>query len=882
MSAEPHRTVYRDHYRVPPFLVDAVRLQFDLEPTRTRVGSRLHVRRNPAAEEPALEWHLDGEALELLAVRLDGQPLSAPQMELVEGGLLLRGLPERFELEIDTRINPTDNTELSGLYLSNGVYCTQCEAQGFRRITYFPDRPDVLSTYDVIIRASREHGPVLLSNGNPVSERDIDARRIEAVWHDPHPKPSYLFALVAGDLACRRDTFTTAEGREVALAIYTQPEQVPRTEHAMRSLIASMQWDEKRFGLSYDLDVFNVVAVDDFNMGAMENKGLNVFNTKYVLADADTATDSDYLGVEAVIAHEYFHNWTGNRITCRDWFQLSLKEGLTVFRDQEFSGDLNVRALKRIEDVRLLRARQFPEDAGPMAHPIRPESYVEINNFYTLTVYEKGAEVVRMLHTLLGEAGFRRGMDLYVSRHDGTAATCDDFRLAMAEANGVDLDAFEHWYSYAGTPVVDVAENYDAASQTYTLTLRQSLPDQATAPPLVIPVRMGLVLANGEHVDLQITGEHGAPRERVLMLSEREQDFVFEQVPERPVASLLRGFSAPVHLSKTPKTSDNMVLLRHDSDPFNRWQAAQDLLSEVIVANAQRQLQGLAMSCPEPLVSAIGAVLQDSEIAPGLRAEALTLPGIETVSALDDVIELDALDQSTVYLERTLGEALADALDALRTLNQSKPFSLDPEAMGARRLHALCTRWRFAADPLQCAERVASDYRQATNMTDRLNALSVLVHARDTRVDALRTALLAEYEAQFLGDKLAMDKWFALQASSPRKSVCDDIGRLRARADFDIRNPNRARALIGAFAFNNPVQFHATDGKGYQLLADFIAEYDAINPQISARLLGALSGWRRHTSTRQDHAKAALERLLAVEGLSRDCWEIASKALTKN
>ncbi|MEM6985126.1 MAG: aminopeptidase N [Pseudomonadota bacterium] len=762
------------------------------------------------------------------------------------------------------------------------MFCTQCEAEGFRRITYFPDRPDVLALYRVVIRADKSQCPVLLSNGNPVSTRDIDLRRIEAVWHDPHPKPSYLFALVAGDLACVSDQHTTPDGREIALNIYTVAEHVDRTEHAMASLKHAMHWDETRFGLSYDLDVFNVVAVDDFNMGAMENKGLNVFNTKYVLTDPNTATDSDYLGVESVVAHEYFHNWTGNRVTCRDWFQLSLKEGLTVFRDQEFSSDRHVRALKRIEDVRLLKSRQFPEDAGPMAHPIRPESYVEINNFYTLTVYEKGAEVVRLYQALLGESGFKRGMDLYIERHDGDAATCDDFRSAMADANGVDLSQFERWYKQAGTPVVRVESQYDSVGQCFTLTLTQSTPDtpgQADKPPLVIPIRMGLMDADGRALALRLRGETQASPERVLVLSDATEQFEFVDVPSEPVVSMLRGFSAPVNLDHEVPSAHRIVQLCHDSDEFNRWQVAQDLLAESICVNAERALQGRALSVPADLSSAFREVLGQTSLAAGLRAAMLTLPGIESAAARLDTFDIDAFDSSAVFLKQALASSLRDELD--RVLSQPLPetYAVEPDQVGARSLRALALDWLCAVDSTRAIEQIEQQYHQANNMTDRLAALRIVVHSTDATCEAMRQALLEDFERRFEGDKLVIDKWYALQASSPRESVLEEIRALQQRADFDIRNPNRARALYSAFAFNNPVRFHAADGSGYRALCEFVAEYDHINPQTSARLAGAMASWRRHTASRQAHAKSALTALLQRHKLSRDVWEIVTKTL---
>ncbi|MEM9601514.1 MAG: aminopeptidase N [Pseudomonadota bacterium] len=878
-SAAAHRTVHRLDYQPPPFWLDAVWLQFDLDDASTRLRSRLTVRRNPDVANPEGLWTLDGEALTLLGVRIDGQPLARAAYEVDEHGLTLRGLPEHFELEVDTRIAPADNTALSGLYVSNGVYCTQCEAEGFRRITYFPDRPDVLAPYRVVLRADRARCPVLLSNGNPVSTRAIDPRRVEAVWDDPHPKPAYLFALVAGDLACRSDAFTTSAGREVSLNIFTTDAYIDRTAHAMASLKRAMAWDEQRYGLAYDLDVFNIVAVDDFNMGAMENKGLNIFNTKYVLTDAETATDTDFLGVESVVAHEYFHNWTGNRVTCRDWFQLSLKEGLTVYRDQEFSSDLHVRALKRIEDVRLLKARQFPEDAGPMAHPIRPESYVEINNFYTLTVYEKGAEVVRLYDTLLGEDGFRRGMDLYIERHDGSAATCDDFRRAMADANGVDFTQFERWYAQAGTPELRVDSHHDAELQRFTLTFSQRIPGQAEAGPLVIPVRLGLLGRDGGAIPLRLASDAEAPLERVLVVDSRVAQFVFEGVASPPVVSLLRGFSAPVTLVHTVSDADNLVLLQHDSDLFNRWQAAQDMLGSRVRALADAAEPDATAELSEAVVDGLATVLRDGSLPPGVRAEALTLPDVNTVTAQLDTVDIDAVDRGLTVLKRSLAERLAPHLRAVVEAPRSAQFSLTPDAVGERALRALCLDWLSCSDPSWAHPVLADQYHSAGNMTDRLAALRIVTHATDPGYEALRAELLGDYEQRYTGDKLVMDKWFALQATSPRGAVVEDIRRLRQRADFDVLNPNRARALFGVFAFNNPVRFHAADGSGYRLLGDFLADYDAINPQTAARLASALAQWRRHTPARQAHARATLSALRDREGLSRDTWEIVSKAL---
>jgi aminopeptidase N len=851
--------VLRSAYLPYAFRVEEVDLRFELDSKATLVRSRLVLKRDPA--QPDAPLVLDGEALELVSLRLNGEALGENRFRrLPSGGLEIDGVPEAAVLEVETRIDPAANSELSGLYTSGGAFFTQCEAEGFRRITFFPDRPDVMTRYTTTIVADREAVPVLLGNGNPTAS-GVEGGRHWATWTDPHPKPSYLFALVAGDLVPVRDSFTTRSGRRVDLAIWVRRGHEDACGHAMDSLKRSMTWDEEVYGLEYDLDVFNIAAVSDFNMGAMENKGLNVFNTKYVLARPETATDADYQGIEAVIAHEYFHNWTGNRVTCRDWFQLSLKEGLTVFRDQQFSADMGSPAVKRLGDVRGLRAAQFREDAGPLAHPVRPESYIAIDNFYTATIYNKGAEVVRMLHRLAGVEGFRRGMDLYIARHDNQAVTIEDFVSAIGDGARLDLSPFMAWYDQAGTPELSFSETFDAAARRYVLTLRQETkptPGQPTKKPLPIPVAMGLLGPDGAEV-----------AERLLLLDEASQDFVFEDVGARPVPSLLRGFSAPVKLVGMDRARLRF-LAAHDTDPFVRWDSLQGYATELMLERIADGGRGV----DEGLLAAFAATLDGAEADPAFAAACLALPAEATVADRMAVVDVEAIHAVRQDLRRALGVALAGRLRATYdALADAGPYSIDGRAIGRRSLRNACLAYLAAAG----AEGVAlaqAQYRAAGNMTDQLAALDVLA-ASD---GVAREDALADFHARWRHEELVLDKWFMLQALSPRADTLARVEALAKHPDFDLRNPNRARSLLAVFPANQ-VRFHDAAGGGYRFLADAVIALDPANSQTAARLVAPLGQWRRQDPGRQALMRAALRRILDLPGLSRGTFEQASRAL---
>ena len=876
-SQSSPETIYLNNYAPSNYLIDKVELRFELGEDKSLCHSLLALRKNPLAQGRSLR--LDGHSFQMLSIVLDGVALSSTQYQVDEAGLEFDALPDTCVLEITTELEPESNTALEGLYKSSGNFCTQCEAEGFRRITYFLDRPDVLSRYRVEIIADKTKYPVLLSNGNPVSSKDLADGKHVAIWEDPHPKPCYLFALVAGDLACISDHYKTAEGRDVALNIYTEAHNIERCDHAMVSLKHSMQWDEDVYGLSYDLDVFNIVAVDDFNMGAMENKGLNVFNSKYVLADQETATDADFQNIEAIIAHEYFHNWSGNRVTCRDWFQLSLKEGLTVFRDQEFSADRNSRAVKRIEDVRLLRARQFPEDAGPMAHPVRPESYIEINNFYTVTIYEKGAELIRMMHTLLGPEKYRAGLDLYFERHDGQAVTCEDFVKALEDASGVDLKQFRRWYSQYGTPSLFVSSHYDQTSQQLRLTFEQKLTKTTAQPdpqPMHIPVQLGLLRHDGSPQTLNLSDQSVSNvTQCVLDIKESQQTFIFDGVDQPVMPSLLRGFSAPVRLSYDYSDSDLGFLIRHDSDSYNRWEASQQLISRVVRRNAEALRNDEKLDFPETLMDGMRELLVDQSQDPALRAEALDIPSEESVAEGEEIIQIDSLSDARQWMVEQCGQTFEQELLSCYDAQKVTDFAVDASAIGARRLKNLCLSWLVASNPERHAALATEQFENANNMTDSLAALRCLV---DTKLAARDTAL-ADFYARWKDEKLVMDKWFTLQAASQRDDVLSSVKALHEHALFTIENPNRVRSVAGAFCGLNSVHFHAADGSGYRYLADFLLQYDSVNPQVAARLCTALSRWARFDKSRQEHTKDALRQILGKEGLSRDTYEIASKAL---
>ena len=868
-------TTLLSDYRPPAFLISSVDLTFDLDPATTRVLSRLALHRNPkAGATEALR--LNGEALTLVRLALDGAPLSPDAYHIDRGILTIAALPDACMLEIETKIAPAENTELSGLYVSGGNYFTQCEAEGFRRITYFPDRPDVMARYTVTITAAKAAVPVMLSNGNPGPIQDLGDGRHRVTWTDPHPKPCYLFALVAGDLISVKDAFTTRSGRHVDLGIYVRRGDEDKCAHAMRSLQTSMRWDEDVFGLEYDLDVFNIAAVSDFNMGAMENKGLNVFNTKYVLAKPDTATDSDYQGIEAVIAHEYFHNWTGNRVTCRDWFQLSLKEGLTVYRDQEFSADQGSRAVKRIGDVRGLRVGQFREDGGPMAHPVQPKSYLAIDNFYTSTVYSKGAEVIRMMATIIGREKFRQGMDLYFQRHDNSAVTIEDFVSAMADASGVNLDKFRTWYDQAGTPEVSVEDAYDAGAKQYRLTIRQSTkptPGQPDKQPVVIPVAMGLLDGNGQELDTKLAGE-SAPRSgtRVLLADKAETTFTFEDVASSPIPSLLRGFSAPVKLSGiSPERS--RFLAAHDTDPFVRWDSGQQYATRVLLDLIPIWNRAEALTIDPGLIDAFSETLSQADKDPAFVAEALYLPGEAFLADQMDIADVDAIHAVRDAARAAIAEALRDRLSATyERYTGAGPYSIDGAAIGKRSLRNACLSYLCAGGDPTLAKR---QFDTATNMTDSLAALGVLASIDCPE----RDAALAAFHARWRDDPLVLDKWFSIQAMSLLPDTLTRVRELSAHPDFDLRNPNRIRALVGAFASANQVRFHDAKGGGYRFLSDIVLRLDPANPQVAARIVGPLGLWQRFDTGRQVLMKTELARILALPGLSKNTYEVASKSL---
>ncbi|WP_075793139.1 aminopeptidase N [Massilia putida] len=884
MRTDTPQTIYRKDYTAPSYLVDTVELGFDLDPARTVVANRMTVRRNPASAQREIELY--GEDIELVALRLNGRTLVEGDYA-VEGNLLrIPNAPEEATLEIETVCIPESNTTLSGLYTSNGSFYTQCEAEGFRRITYFPDRPDVMARYTVMLRADKDKYPVLLSNGNLVEEGDLPDGRHYALWEDPFKKPSYLFALVAARLVCQEEDFELADGRTALLQVWVEEGNLDKTDYAMQSLKHSIRWDEERWNLELDLDRFMIVAVGDFNMGAMENKGLNIFNTKFVLANPRVATDVDFQGIEAVVGHEYFHNWTGNRVTCRDWFQLSLKEGLTVFRDQEFSADMigtnTGRAVTRIDQVRTLRQAQFPEDAGPMAHPVRPDSFVEINNFYTVTVYEKGAEVVRMYQTLLGREGFRKGMDLYFERHDGQAVTCDDFRMAMADANGRDLTLFERWYSQAGTPVVQAETRYDDQAQTYTLRLIQSCPPTPGQPeklPFHIPVAVGLLGRDGRDLPLTVDGkDHGTTA--VLELTDADQTFVFTGVLEQPTPSILRDFSAPVILKYGYNDAELVHLFSHDSDPVNRWEAGQRLaMSRLLKLTGQVAADpanaGAKLDLDDVFVDAMRKILADDTLDPAFREQALLLPSETMIADQLDVVDPLAIHLARQFVRANIGTRLRAELRAQYDANQTPgEYSPDAGSIGKRALKNLALAYLCAApddDSLALAQR---QFDGATNMTDRVAALSALVHAR---APAAADALQRFYD-EFQGEALVVDKWFAMQASAPTTDV-NRVRDLMTHKAFTLRNPNRARSLVSTFCAGNPVGFHAPDGSGYAFWAEQVIALDALNPQVASRLARAMDRWRRYTPDLQAHMKRALQQVAGQAKLSNDVREVVSKAL---
>ncbi|EAS48580.1 aminopeptidase N protein [Aurantimonas manganoxydans SI85-9A1] len=880
LRIEDGQTIRLEDYRPTDFILHCVDMTVRLFEGRAEIDTRLVLeRREGVAEDAPLV--LDGDELTLTGLALDGAVLEADAYTATPDRLTIRQAParDRFLLDIATRTVPEENTKLMGLYRSNGIWCTQCEAEGFRRITYFLDRPDVLAPYRVRIEADRTAAPVLLSNGNPTESGDLGDGRHYAVWDDPFNKPAYLFALVAGDLDSIREPFTTASGKPVELAVYTEKGRAGQAGYAMDALKRSMVWDERRFGREYDLDVFNIVAIADFNMGAMENKGLNVFNHKYVLLDPQTATDADYAGVETVIAHEYFHNWTGNRITCRDWFQLCLKEGLTVYRDQEFSADERSATVQRIGAVRRLKAHQFPEDQGPLQHPVRPTEYKEINNFYTATIYDKGAEIVRMLATILGEDGFRKGMDLYFERHDGDAATIEDYLACFEAATGVDLSHLAVWYNQAGTPTLSVHEDYDAGTDRLTVTLRQSLEPGAAGTrtdPVHIPIRFGLVGSNGQDKDAVPTQGPDVEGD-VIHLTEAETTLVFENLGERPYLSILRDFSAPVNLDFAQSEADRLALARLDPNLFNRWSVLNDLIGEAMVRACRAGGKETASPLPAEIVDAVLATAADPALEPAFRAQALALPAEPDVARMlgrdvDPQIVHDVVDAARRAIS-TAGVQVFERLAAEMATVQA--FSPDAESAGRRALANAALAYLTAAtnDPAAAEAQYAS----ASNMTDRLAALGILVH-RFPDAPASQAAL-DDFYRRFETDELVLDKWFALQATVPRPATLETVIALTGHARFSMRNPNRVRAVIGTFAAGNQLAFHRPDGAGYRWVAERLVELDRLNPQIAARIATTFRSWRSFEPTRRGQAEATLRQLLETEHLSTDLGDILGRSL---
>ncbi|MBE4158908.1 aminopeptidase N [Vibrio parahaemolyticus] len=866
MSQAP-QAKYRKDYQAPSHTITDIDLTFDLYDNDTIVTALSKVVQK--GESTTLE--LDGEGLELRSVKVNGEDWA--HHEVREASLVLSDLPAEFELEIITKIDPEANTALEGLYKSGGAFCTQCEAEGFRRITYYLDRPDVLAKYTTKVIADKATYPYLLSNGNRIAQGEAENGRHWVQWQDPHPKPAYLFALVAGDFDVLRDKYTTMSGRNVDLEIFVDKGNLDRAGHAMTSLINSMKWDEERFGLEYDLDIYMIVAVDFFNMGAMENKGLNIFNSKFVLANDQTATDRDYLGIEAVIGHEYFHNWTGNRVTCRDWFQLSLKEGLTVFRDQEFSSDLGSRAVNRIDNVRIIRGPQFAEDASPMSHPIRPDKVIEMNNFYTLTVYEKGSEVIRMYHTLLGEEGFQKGMKLYFERHDGTAATCEDFVSAMEDATGVDLKQFRLWYSQSGTPTLRVNSEYNAEAKTYALTVEQfteATQDQAEKQALHIPFDIELYDSKGQIIPLIINGESV---HNVLDIKQDKQTFVFENVADQPVPSLLREFSAPVKLEYDYSDAELIFLMKHATNDFARWDASQMLLAKYIRQNVNNVQTGSEVQLSEDLIDAFRGVLLDENLEPAFIAQVFSLPSINEITGWYKQIDVDAVDTALNSITVSLSAALEDELSATyHTLKQAE-YTIDHAAIGKRALRNQCLQ--FLAHTDKGNTLVKAQYEAANNMTDTIAAMSA---ANSAQLEC-REELMADYSDKWKHDGLVMDKWFALQGTNPAEDALEKVKATMNHEAFSLKNPNRTRSLIGSFLAANPVRFHDKSGSGYQFAGEILRQLNDSNPQVASRMIDPLLKFRKYDEARQAMIRAELEKLKAMDNLAKDLFEKVTKAL---
>lgn len=868
------QTIYLKDYCAPDFLIDTVDLFFQLQEDVTEITSHMVLRRHPeAARSSALI--LAGEDLALVSVKLDDVLLSPPAYEVSADKLVILDAPETFHLEIVTRIKPQENTLLSGLYQSNGNYCTQCEAHGFRRMTYFLDRPDVMACYTTTIEADKKKYPILLSNGNPIKKGEKGERHW-VTWADPFKKPCYLFALVAGDLAEKEDSFVTQSGRRVALKIYVEKGNQDKAEHALFSLKKAMRWDEVHYGREYDLDIYMIVAVSDFNMGAMENKGLNIFNDRYVLAKKTTATDQDYEAITSVIGHEYFHNWTGNRITCRDWFQLSLKEGLTVFRDQEFSRSLFSSTMARIDAVRVLRTRQFAEDSGPLAHPVRPTSYIEINNFYTATVYNKGAEVIRMMQTLLGVAGFRKGMDLYFERHDGQAVTTEDFVRCMEEANHADLTQFRLWYSQAGTPEVTVRETYDESAKKYYLHFKQMCPPtpgQTEKQPMHIPIAIGLLTQKGKSIPLYLEGETQAVETKVVSLTQAEMTFCFTKIDKKPTPSLLRDFSAPVKLHFDYEDKDLLLLMQHDVDGFNRYEAGQRLMTKIMFKLMEDFKKNKPLVFPQEIALVFEALFSEP-MEETLLADMLVLPSESYLATLMPVVEVEAIHHVRDFLKTSLAKQLREIFfAAYQEEFDFKPYSLDD--MGKRRLKNICLGYLMQVGDEDIQDTCLNQFERAGNMTDQLAAFAAFVNNEGH----FRAAAIEDFYQQWQHDHLVIDKWFSLQAQSPLPDVLTCVKKLAQHPDFNLKKPNRVRALVGAFAMGNHYYFHAASGEGYHFLSDMVIALDTLNPQVAARLVEPLTHWRKYDKQRQALMREALEKIKNKSDLSRDVYEIVTKSL---
>jgi aminopeptidase N len=880
MLTSTPRTIFLRDYEPPAYLVTQIELDIDLRADHTLVGAKLALTRNPASRNPQAALELDGDELELCSLALDGKPLGADGFSLSGERLRIPDVPDRFTLETVVRIHPDRNTKLMGLYVSKDGYFTQCEAEGFRRISFFPDRPDVMARYTTTIHGDKATFPYLLSNGNLVAHGDEGEGRHWAKWVDPFPKPSYLFAMVAAKLERLEDNFVTRSGRAVKLAVFVEPGKLDQCGFAMDALKRAMKWDEDVFGLELDLDQYMIVAVGDFNMGAMENKGLNIFNTKYVLARADTATDSDFMFLDRVVAHEYFHNWTGNRVTCRDWFQLSLKEGLTVFRDQEYGADTYSRPVQRIQEVRSLRGAQFPEDAGPMAHPVRPDSYIEISNFYTATVYEKGAEVVRMIHKLIGAQNFRKGMDLYFRRHDGQAVRTDDFVQAMQDVAGMDLTQFKRWYEQAGTPVLEVSADYDALARRYILTVSQSCPPTPGQPakdPFHIPFAVGLVSPEGTDLPLQLAAEPQAGETtRLLSLTKAQEKFEFINVAQPPVPSLLRGFSAPVNLQYDYTDDELNHLMAHDSDAFNRWEAGQRLALNLLLRGIAEFRCGREAQFSDAFVGAFARVLADAPRDPSFAAEALALPAEGYIAEQMDEIDPDAIHSVRRALRRRIAQRLKkQLLGAYETSTAPRPYSPDARSAGLRALRNLCLGYLMELEDAEIHARCVRQFDTADNMTDSMAALSALCNSET----AGREIALRKFYDKWKDEPLVVDKWFAVQATSRLPGTLAAVKRLLQHPAFNLTNPNRVRSLISGFCHGNQVRFHAADGSGYNFAADQIIALDALNPQVAARLARSFDRWKKLDPARRSLAHEAIERIRDAAGLSKDTFEVVTRAL---